>query len=182
MTQWRQLVSCDWSWHSQGSLIPGKIDPKINLWKCRYRNVVELRAPTHRLQTLLPLSKTTSFTSGPCLEILRDVYTPWKQFHYVRAFDTPFSQLQQNMSFASIFCLSFLKPFLVLNTRSLVLRIRNWPIYCLLLDPLFSLSVCNFRSIHKSFRIKRAWVNAFTSIYFNFFEAVKFSFVKSGHR
>ena len=28
--QWRQLVSCDWSWHSHGSLIPGKFDLKIN--------------------------------------------------------------------------------------------------------------------------------------------------------
>ena len=30
VTQWRQLVSCDWSWHSYGSLIPGKFDLKIN--------------------------------------------------------------------------------------------------------------------------------------------------------
>ena len=30
VTQWRQLVSCDWSWHSHGSLIPGKFDLKIN--------------------------------------------------------------------------------------------------------------------------------------------------------
>ena len=29
MTQWRQLVSCDWSWHSHGSLIPRKFDLKI---------------------------------------------------------------------------------------------------------------------------------------------------------
>ena len=28
--QWRQLVPCDWSWHSHGSLIPGKFDLKIN--------------------------------------------------------------------------------------------------------------------------------------------------------
>ena len=28
--QWRQLVSCDWSWHSHWSLIPGKFDLKIN--------------------------------------------------------------------------------------------------------------------------------------------------------
>ena len=30
VTQWRQLVSCDWSWHSHGSLIQGKFDLKIN--------------------------------------------------------------------------------------------------------------------------------------------------------
>ena len=30
MTQWRQLVSCDWSWYSHGSLTPGKYDLKIN--------------------------------------------------------------------------------------------------------------------------------------------------------
>ena len=30
VAQWRQLVSCDWSWHSHGSLIPGKFDLKIN--------------------------------------------------------------------------------------------------------------------------------------------------------
>ena len=30
VTQWRQLVSCDWSWHSHGSLILGKFDLKIN--------------------------------------------------------------------------------------------------------------------------------------------------------
>ena len=29
-TQWHQLISCDWSWHSLGSLIPGKFDLKIN--------------------------------------------------------------------------------------------------------------------------------------------------------
>ena len=38
--QLRQLVSCDWSWHSHGSLIPGKFDLKINRsmktpwWEC----------------------------------------------------------------------------------------------------------------------------------------------------
>ena len=30
VTQGRQSVSCDWSWHSHGSLIPGKFDLKIN--------------------------------------------------------------------------------------------------------------------------------------------------------
>ena len=30
MTQWRQLVSCDWSWHSHGSVTPGKFYLKIN--------------------------------------------------------------------------------------------------------------------------------------------------------
>ena len=30
LVQWRQLVSCNWSWYSHGSLIPGKFDPKIN--------------------------------------------------------------------------------------------------------------------------------------------------------
>ena len=30
VTQWRQLVSCDWSRHSHGSLIHGKFDLKIN--------------------------------------------------------------------------------------------------------------------------------------------------------
>ena len=30
VTQWRQLVSCDWSWYSHGSLIPGKFHLKIN--------------------------------------------------------------------------------------------------------------------------------------------------------
>ena len=30
VTQWRQLVSCDWSWHSHRGLIPGKFDQKIN--------------------------------------------------------------------------------------------------------------------------------------------------------
>ena len=29
MTQWRQLVSCDWSSHSRGSLIPGEFRLKI---------------------------------------------------------------------------------------------------------------------------------------------------------
>ena len=31
--QWRsdvKLVACEWSWHSHGSLIPGKLDLKIN--------------------------------------------------------------------------------------------------------------------------------------------------------
>lgn len=32
---------CDWSWHSRGSLIPGK----FVLWKRRDRNVVQLYAP-----------------------------------------------------------------------------------------------------------------------------------------
>ena len=31
VTRWRQTVSCDWSWHSHGCLIPGKFDLKINL-------------------------------------------------------------------------------------------------------------------------------------------------------
>ena len=30
VTQWRQLVSCDWLWHSQGSLIQSRFDLKIN--------------------------------------------------------------------------------------------------------------------------------------------------------
>ena len=30
VTQWRQLLSCYWSWRSHGSLIPGKFDLKIN--------------------------------------------------------------------------------------------------------------------------------------------------------
>ena len=30
VTQWRQLVSCDWSWHSHGSLIIGKFVIKMN--------------------------------------------------------------------------------------------------------------------------------------------------------
>jgi len=30
VTQWLQLVSYDWSWHSHGSLIPGKFGLKIN--------------------------------------------------------------------------------------------------------------------------------------------------------
>jgi len=30
VTQWRQLVSCHWSWHSHGSLVRGKFDLKIN--------------------------------------------------------------------------------------------------------------------------------------------------------
>ena len=30
VTQWRQLVSCDWLWHSHGSLIQSRFDLKIN--------------------------------------------------------------------------------------------------------------------------------------------------------
>ena len=30
VTQWRQLVSCDWLWHSHGSLIQSRLDLKIN--------------------------------------------------------------------------------------------------------------------------------------------------------
>ena len=30
LTQWRQLVSFNWSWHSHGSLTPGNLDLKIN--------------------------------------------------------------------------------------------------------------------------------------------------------
>ena len=30
VTQWRQLVYCDWPWYSHGSLIQGKFDLKIN--------------------------------------------------------------------------------------------------------------------------------------------------------
>ena len=39
VTQLRQFVCCDWSWHSIGSLIPGKFELKINrsvkiCWGC----------------------------------------------------------------------------------------------------------------------------------------------------
>ena len=37
MTQWRQLVSCDWSSHSRGSPTPGEFDLKINRG---YKNTV----------------------------------------------------------------------------------------------------------------------------------------------
>ena len=30
VTQWRQLVSCDWLWHSHGSFIQSRFDLKIN--------------------------------------------------------------------------------------------------------------------------------------------------------
>ena len=30
VTQWRQLVSCDWLWHSHGSLIQSRFNLKIN--------------------------------------------------------------------------------------------------------------------------------------------------------
>ena len=30
VTQWRRLTSCDWLWHSHGSLIQSGFDPKIN--------------------------------------------------------------------------------------------------------------------------------------------------------
>ena len=30
VTHWRQLVSCDWLWHSHGSLIQSRFDLKIN--------------------------------------------------------------------------------------------------------------------------------------------------------
>ena len=30
VTQWRQLMSCDWLWHSHGSLIQSRFDLKIN--------------------------------------------------------------------------------------------------------------------------------------------------------
>ena len=33
VTQWRQLVSCDWSWHPHESLIPAKFVLKINQYK-----------------------------------------------------------------------------------------------------------------------------------------------------
>ena len=30
VTQWRRLVSCNWAWHSHGSLIPGKFDRRVS--------------------------------------------------------------------------------------------------------------------------------------------------------
>ena len=53
MTQWRQLVSCDWLWHSHGSLIPGILDLGTNRsLKKPDRNIVELYVPIHRLLIL----------------------------------------------------------------------------------------------------------------------------------
>jgi len=53
VTRWRQLGSCDWLWQSHRNLLPGKFDLKINPWKRRDRTIVELNAPTHRLQLIL---------------------------------------------------------------------------------------------------------------------------------
>ena len=56
VTQWRQLVSCDWLWHSHGRLIQSRFDLKINRSINRpHRNIVELHAPAHRL--LFPVNR-----------------------------------------------------------------------------------------------------------------------------
>ena len=58
VTEWRQLVSCDWSWHSHGSLIQSRFDLKIKRSERRDRNIVELHAPTHRLLLWISAIKT----------------------------------------------------------------------------------------------------------------------------
>ena len=59
MTQRRQLVSCDWSWQSHGSLVPGKFNLKINRRSVKHsdRNIVELHAPTHGLLVAFVLNQ-----------------------------------------------------------------------------------------------------------------------------
>ena len=59
-TQWQQLVSCDWSWDSHGSLIPGKFDLKINRSIKNPWQEYKLLAPTHRL-LLVYNSHTSSY-------------------------------------------------------------------------------------------------------------------------
>ena len=61
--QWRQLVPCVWFWHSYGSLIQSRFDPKI-IWsmKRRDRNIVGLHAATHRLLEELNVCLTCFYT------------------------------------------------------------------------------------------------------------------------
>ena len=61
----RQFRSCDWSWYSYGSLIPGKFDLKIHrIWKRRDRNIVDLHALTHQL--LRNSKRTRTQRTGIC--------------------------------------------------------------------------------------------------------------------
>ena len=73
-----------------------------------------------------------------------------------------------------------MKNFLVLNTSSPVLSIRNCPVYCLPLNPLLLLSVRKVTSFHKSFFFfnKKDLGQRFYSTMFQVFKGVKFNFVK----
>ena len=70
VTQWRQLVSCDWLWHSHGSLIQSRFDLKINR---RDRNIVELHALflIHRMHKLSPCASDVSACEDQQLHAIR---------------------------------------------------------------------------------------------------------------